>query len=199
LSRPPKIEHKQPNVNGFGCVLALSAAGVSVYVTAIRHVADVPIQLTALAHVLDLGEQAAPGLDLLRAAIDAAAHPAGQCLTRTLAFIWRDPWMVVGAETYANDLLRLCGADNLALQLPGRYPRAALDDFMTLRPELILLPSEPYAFSERDLEAFLPYADVPAVREGRIVLCDGIALTWPGPRMTEALRSFSALIGDPDA
>jgi ABC-type Fe3+-hydroxamate transport system substrate-binding protein len=180
-------------------VLALSAAGVSVYVTAIRHVADVPVQLTALAHVLDLGDQAAPGLDSLHAAIDAAARPTGQRLTRTLAFIWRDPWMVVGAETYANDLLRLCGADNLALQLPGRYPRAALDDFMTLRPELILLPSEPYAFSERDLEAFLPYADVPAVREGRIVLCDGIALTWPGPRMTEALRSFSALIGDPDA
>jgi ABC-type hemin transport system substrate-binding protein len=80
-----------------------------------------------------------------------------------------------------------------------RLDGAPLDTFLALRPALILLPSEPYAFTARDLEAFLPYADVPAVREGRIVLCDGMALTWPGPRTDEALRSFAALIGALDA
>ncbi|MGQ9928331.1 MAG: helical backbone metal receptor [Chloroflexaceae bacterium] len=169
-------------------VLALAAAGIQVYVTAIRSVADVPEQLERLARTLGATGQAAPALEELRAAIGAAerALPATPC--PTIAFIWRDPWMAVGAETYAGDLLRLGGATNCALRLPGRYPRATLDAFMALRPEVILLPSEPYPFCERDLEAFAPYADVPAVREGRIAFCDGTLLTWPGPRTVVALR-----------
>ncbi|NCC30554.1 MAG: hypothetical protein EOM24_00865 [Chloroflexia bacterium] len=141
------------------------------------------ILFAALATVLGVGIQAAPGLEALRTAIRAAEQRTSQRPRKMLAFIWRDPWMAVGAETYAGDLLRLCGADNLALQLPGRYPRATLEAFLALQPELILLPSEPYPFTERDREAFAPFGEVPAVRNGRIILCDGMALTWPGMRM----------------
>lgn len=175
-------------------VLALSASGIAVYVTAIRSVADVVEQLGALALVLDAAAQAAPQLAVLRAALAEAEQAAAGVARSTLAFIWRDPWMAVGAETYAGDLLRLCGAANGALQLPGRYPRAPLATFMALRPALILLPSEPYPFSEPDRAAFAPYTDVPAVRDDRIVCCDGMLLTWPGPRTVTALRVFSELI-----
>ncbi len=149
-------------------VLALTAAGIPVYVTAIRSVADVPEQLEPLARMLGVAERAAPALEDLRAAISAAERTLPATPRPSIAFIWRDPWMAVGAETYAGDLLRLCGAANLAAQLPGRYPRAPLDAFLALRPEVIVLPSEPYAFSERDLDAFTPFADVPAVRDGRV-------------------------------
>lgn len=175
-------------------VLALAAAGIQVYVTAIRSVADVAEQLGRLARVLGVAERAAPALEDLRAATRAAERALPATPRPTIAFIWRDPWMAVGAETYAGDLLRLGGAANCALELSGRYPRAPLDAFMALRPEVILLPSEPYAFSERDLEAFAAYADVPAVRQGRIVFCDGTLLTWPGPRTIAALRAVREAI-----
>lgn len=175
-------------------VQALAAAGIQVYVTAIRSVTDVPDQLGRLAIVLGVAEQAAPALEELRTAIGVAERALPAAPRPTIAFIWRDPWMAVGANTYAGDLLRLCGAANCALRLPGRYPRATLDAFMALCPEVILLPSEPYAFGERDLEAFAAYADVPAVRHGRIVLCDGTLLTWPGLRAIRALQVLSQAI-----
>lgn len=175
-------------------VLALTAAGIPVYVTAIRSVADVPEQYERLAMALDAAEAAAPGLAALRAALAEAQQRALQRRIPTLAFIWRDPWMAVGAETYAGDLLERCGADNLGRRLPGRYPRAPLEAFMRLQPDIILLPDEPYAFSERDLDAFAPYGDVPAVRDGRILLCDGMLLTWPGLRAIRALRMFAEMI-----
>lgn len=174
-------------------VLALSAAGIAVYVTAIRSVTDVPAQLGPLAAVLGVRHEADPDLEAIRTALCELERDPGP-RRRTLCFIWRDPWMAVGDQTYAGDLLRQCGADNLALQLPGRYPRAALDAFLALQPELILLPSEPYAFAEADRAAFAPFATVPAVREQRIYLCDGMALTWPGPRTLEALRHFVAML-----
>lgn len=140
-----------------------------------------------------MSQVAAPGLEAIGAALHELGRDPGP-RRRTLCFIWRDPWMAVGGETYAGDLLRRCGADNLALQIPGRYPRAPLDTFLALQPELILLPSEPYAFAEADRAAFTPFAAVPAVRDGRILLCDGMALTWPGPRTLEAVRDFGAVL-----
>jgi ABC-type Fe3+-hydroxamate transport system substrate-binding protein len=180
-------ENREPDV------LALSAAGIPVYVTTIRSVADVPAQLGRLAFALGCAAAAAPGL----AAISAAQRAAECAITPhrpTLAFIWRDPWMAIGADTYADDLLRLCGAANLGRRLPGRYPRAPVATFMALQPDLILLPSEPYAFSEHDRDAFAAFADTPAVRNGRILLCDGMALTWPGSRTAAALQYFRELI-----
>lgn len=176
-------------------VKALAAGGLAVYVTAIRRVEDVPVQLAPLAAVLGVAGHAAAELEALSVMLqELEERRAGRRGRAALAFIWRDPWMAVGAETYAGDLLRLCGADNCALQLPGRYPRASLDEFMDLAPELILLPNEPYPFTEQDRTAFAPYGPVPAVQTGRILLCDGMLLTWPGPRTITALRVFSELI-----
>jgi ABC-type Fe3+-hydroxamate transport system substrate-binding protein len=175
-------------------VLALTAAGIPVYVTAIRSVTDVPVQYERLAGVLGAADMASPGLAALRAALAEARQRALQRYVPALAFIWREPWMAVGAETYAGDLLEQCGAENLGRRLPGRYPRASLEAFMRLQPEIILLPNEPYAFSERDLGAFAPYRDAPAVRDGQIFLCDGMLLTWPGLRAIRALQVFAELI-----
>jgi len=175
-------------------VQALTAAGIPVYVTAIRSVADVPDQYGRLATALGAADAAAPGLADLCAALVQAKQRTAQRHIPTLTFIWRDPWMAVGAETYAGDLLAQCGAENLGRRLTGRYPRASLEAFMRLQPEVILLPDEPYAFSERDRNAFEPYSEVPAVRNGRILLCDGMALTWPGLRAIRALPLFAELI-----
>lgn len=174
-------------------VQALTAAGLTVYATAIRSVADVPVQLSNLAALLGVSSAAAPGL----AAIQATIHerePAHSPRLNMLCFIWRDPWMAIGATTYADDLLRLAGFNNLAHALPGRYPRASLEQFMALQPDLILLPSEPYPFSSADFDAFTPFGAVPAVHQQRLYLCDGMALTWPGPRTVAAIKTFEALI-----
>lgn len=176
-------------------IVALTAAGIPVYVTDIQSVADTVIQLGALAQLLEAEAAAAPMFDQIRAALEQqrAVGSRGEG-RRTLAFIWRDPWMAVGRDTYADDLLRHCGAENVALHLAGRYPRASLDDFMRLDPELILLPDEPYRFGEADLEAFAGYLHVPAVKKGRVLLCDGMLLTWYGPRTATALRVFGELV-----
>jgi ABC-type Fe3+-hydroxamate transport system substrate-binding protein len=180
-------------------VEALAAAGIPVYVTDICSVAGALEQLTTLAHILgmpDMEPGAAPLLADLRAMLhesESRLHASVQPVWRVLAFIWRDPWMAVGHDTYAADLLRLCGASNLALSLPGRYPRAALEDFLQLNPDVILLPDEPYRFTTADLDVFASFPEVAAVRSGSIHLCDGTLLTWYGPRSSAALRFLGQL------
>jgi ABC-type Fe3+-hydroxamate transport system substrate-binding protein len=175
-------------------VLAFEERGIPVYVTDICSVAGALEQLGALAAALGMVAGAAPLLGEMRAALEEQRTRQADTW-RVLVFIWRDPWMAVGADTYADDLLAVCGADNLARHLPGRYPRAALADFLALDPDVILLPDEPYRFGEADLAAFAPFAECAAVRDGRVLLCDGALLTWYGPRTAEALRFFGRVGG----
>jgi ABC-type Fe3+-hydroxamate transport system substrate-binding protein len=112
---------------------------------------------------------------------------------RVFVPIWKSPYMGVGSNTYVHDVLKVSGGENVCGRAT-RYPVVALEEIEALRPEVILLPDEPYPFSAEDLPEF--YAlDVPAAKEDRIHLVDGKLLTWYGPRMASSLTQISALLG----
>jgi len=113
--------------------------------------------------------------------------------------IWRAPWMTINADTYIHDLLAVCGAANIFGDRPARYPTVTLDEMAARRPEVIVLPDEPFRFRRAHLQDFVPYGDVPAVRAGRIHLMDGKPFSWHGPRVGEALLTLPALFGAVDA
>ncbi len=111
---------------------------------------------------------------------------------RVFVPIWKKPYMSVGSDTYVHDVLETCGGENV-FGGAVRYPTVSLEEVEAARPEVILLPDEPYPFSAEDLEEFYSL-DVPAAREDRIHLVDGKLLTWYGPRMASSLVQLSALL-----
>lgn len=112
---------------------------------------------------------------------------------RVFVPIWQSPLMTVGHDTYAHDVLRLCGGENV-FGGRERYPTVTDEEVVAARPEVVLLPDEPYPFAAPDLVGF--YAlDVPAARLDRVHLVDGKLLTWYGPRMAGSLVQLSALLG----
>jgi ABC-type Fe3+-hydroxamate transport system substrate-binding protein len=171
-------------------VLALEAAGVPAYVTDIETVAAARASLARLAELIGCPAAAAPLLAEIDAELAVCAESSGPP-QRVAAAIWRDPWMLVGAGTYAHDLLRVCGGLNVAAALDGRYPRVSLDELAALGAGLLLLPDEPYRFGPADLP------DVAGLA-GRALLCDGALLTWYGPRLPQALRHWRRLLRDPE-
>ena len=108
--------------------------------------------------------------------------------------IWREPYMTINANTYIHDMLRVCGGRNIFADRPERYPTVTLDVVAALRPEVILLPDEPFRFRRAHVADFDAYPDVPAVRDGRIHLVDGKPFSWHGPRIAEALRTVPGLL-----
>ena len=111
---------------------------------------------------------------------------------RVFVPIWKSPYMGVGSDTYVHDVLKVSSGENVCGG-ETRYPVVTLQEIEALRPEVVLLPDEPYPFSAEDLPEF--YAlDVPAAREDRIHLVDGKLLTWYGPRMAGSLTQISALL-----
>jgi ABC-type hemin transport system substrate-binding protein len=103
--------------------------------------------------------------------------PIGQ---RAFIPIWRRPWMSIGADTFGSRLLEAIGINNVCNEMESNYPELDLPTVAELRPDLIIVPSEPYEFDDAHLEEFTDIA--PAVR------VDGRDLFWWGARTPEAIK-----------
>ncbi|MFI2372511.1 helical backbone metal receptor [Streptomyces sp. NPDC018833] len=169
-------ENREPDL------AALRAAGFDVMVTEVRGLDQA---LSELERVLveGCGLARPRWLDDARAAWSAVVPLAA---ARAFVPIWRRPWMVLGRDTFAGDLLARLGVVNVYGGHAERYPRIALDALRETGADLVVLPDEPYAFGPDDgPESF---AGLPAA------LVDGRALTWYGPSLVDAPRVLIAAL-----
>ncbi|MFI1737184.1 helical backbone metal receptor [Streptomyces sioyaensis] len=154
---------------------ALRAAGTDVLVTEVRTLDQAWRELTRV--LVDGCGLARPGW--LADAEDAWRELPVPATERTAVVpIWRRPWMVLGRDTFAGDLLARLGVRNRYAGHADRYPRIPLEELHTAGAELVVLPDEPYRFTAEDgPEAF------PALSAA---LVSGRHLTWYGPSLAEA-------------
>lgn len=91
--------------------------------------------------------------------------------------IWRKPWMVAGGGTFIDSILTTAGFTNAFANTP-RYPECKAEDFQLAAPDVLLLSTEPYPFSEKhwaEVQTLAPRAN--------IVLVDGELFSWYGSRL----------------
>ncbi|GAA2814312.1 helical backbone metal receptor [Kitasatospora paracochleata] len=153
---------------------ALRAAGLAVWVTEIRTLDQA---LGSLERLLVLG-CGLPSPEWLADARAAWEGVEAGTVRRAVVPIWRRPWMVLGRDTFAGDLLHRLGVDHVYADHPERYPAIPLDRLTTAGADLVVLPDEPYRFTATDGPDAFP--DLPAA------LVSGRHLTWYGPSLTEA-------------
>jgi len=102
--------------------------------------------------------------------------------------IWRRPWMTMSAGTYGSSILAHLGVGNVFADAVIRYPEVTLDDVAARRPDVVLLPTEPYPFRARHVE------ELAALAPARLV--DGQDLFWWGTRTPAALERLRAVLAD---
>jgi ABC-type Fe3+-hydroxamate transport system substrate-binding protein len=203
-------------------VLALQEAGIPIWVTFPHTVADAFNLLWNIMHVFDEPSMV-PRIRLMEQTMDWIWRISEKKLEdnpcRVFVPIWLDPLMTFNAETYAHDLLRICGATNVFAErdrqyplradlgqadpLPSgdprlsdrdtRYPRVTMEEVEAAQPDLILLPSEPFHFTDEHIALFAGL-DTPASRDEKIFLVDGSLLTWHGTRLAYALDTLPGLL-----
>ncbi|TDD95814.1 helical backbone metal receptor [Actinomadura rubrisoli] len=155
-------------------VEALRAAGIPVWMTQIRTVDEALASLRRM-----LAEACRVPVP---AWLDEADHVWSKVTPgppRTAVVpIWRRPWMVLGRDTFAGDALARLGIANVYAHHPERYPKIPLDELNATGADLVVLPDEPYRFTETDGPESFPGMD--------IALVNGRHLTWYGPSLVKA-------------
>ena len=116
----------------------------------------------------------------------ASLMPAA-ALVPAAYFIWRKPYMVAGAGTFIDEMLRQAGFRNVFGHL-SRYPEVTPEQLAAIAPPQLLLSSEPYPFGEKhvaEFRALCPGAEI------RIV--DGELFSWYGSRLLRSAAYFEKL------
>lgn len=155
-------------------VQELEIAGIPVWVSDIGNMESALEMIRMVGRITDSAQKA----EELATAIDSNFGELrklhfGSCLY----FIWKDPWMAAGGDTFIGDMLRKSGFEN-AIDRAARYPALDPEEVALLNPQYILLSSEPYPFGANEVAFWkdrLPAA--------RVVLVNGEMFSWYGPSM----------------
>lgn len=109
--------------------------------------------------------------------------------------IWRRPWMTINSSTYGASLLASIGVAVSHADASSPYPEVTSGELPCLREQrgvgVVLLPTEPYAFTDRHIPEI---AEATGISDVRII--DGRDLFWWGVRTAGARRRLAGVLAD---
>lgn len=110
-------------------------------------------------------------------------------LQKVAYFIWANPYMVAGNNTFINEMLKLNRFQNIYENRAERYPEIIIQKMRIQGdPDLVLLSSEPFPFTDEhafELGRFTHHA--------KTVFVDGEMFSWYGSRVVKAFAYFKKL------
>jgi len=105
------------------------------------------------------------------------------------------PIVTVGRGSFADDLIRLAGAENIAGKEKEGYPRFGMEEILKRSPEVIVISSmNPKGDYQKILREWNRWKTIPAVKNGRIHLIDSDLLDRPSPRIIDGLEELARVL-----
>ncbi|PZF72059.1 cobalamin-binding protein [Taibaiella soli] len=164
------------------------SAQFPVWVSNITSLQESLEMITEVGKITGTEEKAIAIANEIRGKFDALAKASRPL--RVAYFIWRNPWMSVGADTFISHMIAEIGWGNVFAD-KVRYPEISLEELAHANPDLVLLSSEPYPFKEKhiaEIQSVVPNA--------KILLVDGEMFSWYGSRLKYAPAYFKQLTAD---
>ena len=105
------------------------------------------------------------------------------------------PVVTVGKGSFADDLIRLAGGENIAGNQKEMYPRWGMEEVLQRAPEIILISAmNPKADYQKVLQGWSRWKSIPAVKQGRIYTIDSDVIDRPSPRIVDGLEAIGRIL-----
>lgn len=158
-----------------------------VYVTSIKNISDNNQTIFALGELLHAKTEANHLVNQIEnERIRFHQIMANKPYKKGLYLIWKAPYMSIGHDTFIHAMLSEMKIDNV-FGNQTRYPSFELKNF-EIKPDVILLSSEPYPFKQKDIDFFQKQFP-----NAKVLLVDGEYFSWYGSRVVGAFRYFEVL------
>jgi iron complex transport system substrate-binding protein len=192
LALKPELLVVQKAPGNQKAVETLARLGVPVLALSLTTVDDVAKAMTTLGRALGRDEAAKALVDELsatRARMRAQAEARAK-KPRVLFVYGFNPLVVAGPGSFADELLRDCGALNAAQKAPTAYPTYSLEQAVRLAPD-ILIDAASSMDGKAAVEALEP------LKHTRWVALPSKDLVQPGPALARGLPHLCALLAPP--
>jgi iron complex transport system substrate-binding protein len=174
----------------------LERLGFPTYVIFPKNVEDV---IRSVGHLSQLVGREKEGVEIIqemkRRRERVVERTQGLPRPRVFLQIGEAPVVTVGKNSFADDLIRLAGGDNVAGNEKEMYPRFGMEEILKRSPEVILISSmNPRGNYQKVLQEWSRWKTIPAVKNGRIHLIDSDLIDRPSPRIIEGLEEMARLL-----
>jgi iron complex transport system substrate-binding protein len=120
---------------------------------------------------------------------DLNRYMADKEVKKAAYFIWKDPYMAAGGDTFVNEMLKLNKFENIYEGRDGRYPEVIVQKMKIQGdPQVLLLSSEPYPFKDEDAFELGRHT-----HHAQTIFADGEMFSWYGSRLVKAFPYFKQL------
>jgi ABC-type Fe3+-hydroxamate transport system substrate-binding protein len=141
-------------------------------VNSFDHAIEMIIAVSEITDTVNKGREISNSINLLFDEIPTINKTA-------LYLIWKNPYMVVGKNTFIDAILSKVGYTNVITET--RYPELDIEKIRKLNPDIIFLSTEPFPFNTVDIESIQK-----VIPNSNVILVDGEMFTWYGSRMLKA-------------
>ena len=105
----------------------------------------------------------------------------------TFLEIYSEPLMTAGEGTFIDDMITIAGGENIGAAAGSGFPNFSTEVLVKVDPAVYIADSgsmsEPGDISERP-----GFAELTAVKQGRVYVIDDNLIARPGPRLADGLR-----------
>jgi ABC-type Fe3+-hydroxamate transport system substrate-binding protein len=158
-----------------------------VWMSDVRNINDALQMISEVGNITGKAEEATNLVTKIRTLF--SQHKTQNTNSKSAAyFIWYNPMMAAGSDTFIHSMLSYCNLSNVFSSL-NRYPEISKEQLKSANPGLILLSSEPFPFREKHIEAFKRICP-----NAEIILADGELFSWYGSRLLKAPAYFTQLL-----
>ena len=197
MSFKPDLVYLTEGMHNF-LIATLEANGIAYYISKGESIASVEKEILEVGKITGHEKEAAKVVDGMEKKLKKAvsAHKGGAksgAAVKVFWEVWNAPYMSAGAASFINDVIKAAGGENIFADLPDAYPMVSEETIIARQPAVILIPaSTGMAASAVGLRN--GWADIPAVKEGRVFVVDDNVYTRPGPRVADVVLELSALL-----
>ncbi len=193
MSFKPDLVYLTEGMHNF-LISTLESNGIAYYVSKGESIASVEQEILEVGKITGHEKEAKKVVDDMEKKLKKAAGSAKKDGPIKVYWeVWNAPYMSAGSTSFINDVIKAAGGENIFADLSDAYPMVSEETIIAREPAVILIPAstglESSAVSLRN-----GWADIPAVKGGRVFVVDDNVYTRPGPRVADVVLELSDLL-----
>lgn len=162
---------------------------VPVYVTDVKSVDEAKQMIEDFGVLLNCRNDASKILMKIEMQLQDLEKVTGDLLFRSAAyFVWNEPWVAAGKDTFVDSMLKLIKVNNVFSNLKERYPMVTGANIHIANPDMIMLPSEPFYFQDQQAMEISAHT-----HDAATFFVDGQMFSWYGSRLVKSLDYLKLL------
>lgn len=193
MSFKPDLVYITEGMHNF-LIATLEANGIAYYVSKGDSIASVEKEILEVGKITGHDKEAKKVVDDMEKKLAKVAEEQKRSAPVKVYWeVWNAPFMSVGSTSFIHDVIQKAGGENIFTDLKDAYPMVSEEAIISREPAVILIPASTGMAAEA-VGLRNGWANIPAVKTGKVFVVDDNVYTRPGPRVADVVLELAGLL-----